>query len=316
MDTDPDLMGITGTGPNDLQQQQQLSGSDVLGNIGGMRSIYDPITQAQMLAGGNSGGMPMMRYSPLPMPPQGSSPPLPHQQQQQQLQPLQIPPQPAPSNSSSSSSKAAVAAAAGPGSGRTSKAAKRVASSAAAASAAAMAAAAAGQASGTDEDTKDRKKRPRTSGRNMSEQQKLERRERNREHAKRSRVRKKFLLESLQKSVSALQDENDKLRCAIRENCDDAKDLLAKSEAGGLLATAPGDATRVLDDPDYSLVKALQTAQQNFVITDPTLPDNPIVFASQGFLDLTGYALDQVLGRNCRFLQGPDTDPKAVEKIR
>ena len=50
----------------------------------------------------------------------------------------------------------------------------------------------------------------------------------------------------------------------------------------------------MLDDPDYSLVKALQTAQQNFVITDPTLPDNPIVFASQGFLELTGYTLDQV----------------------
>lgn len=41
-------------------------------------------------------------------------------------------------------------------------------------------------------------------------------------------------------------------------------------------------------------MKALQTAQQNFVITDPTLPDNPIVFASQGFLELTGYTLDQV----------------------
>ena len=65
-----------------------------------------------------------------------------------------------------------------------------------------------------------------------------------------------------------------------------------------------------------SLVKALQTAQQNFVITDPSLPDNPIVFASQGFLTLTGYALESVLGRNCRFLQGPRTDPRAVAKIR
>ncbi|CAM9247085.1 unnamed protein product [Phaeothamnion confervicola] len=159
---------------------------------------------------------------------------------------------------------------------------------------------------------------PIVSGRNMSEQQKLDRRERNREHAKRSRVRKKFLLESLQKSVTALQDENEKLRGAIRDNLgeDAAKELLAKAETSSLLAATPGDATKVLDDPDYSLVKALQTAQQNFVITDPTLPDNPIVFASQGFLDLTGYVLDQVLGRNCRFLQGPDTDPKAVEKIR
>jgi len=72
----------------------------------------------------------------------------------------------------------------------------------------------------------------------------------------------------------------------------------------------------VLDDPDFSFIKALQTAQQNFVVTDPSLPDNPIVYATQGFLNLTGYSLDQVLGRNCRFLQGPETDPKAVGKIR
>jgi PAS domain S-box-containing protein len=72
----------------------------------------------------------------------------------------------------------------------------------------------------------------------------------------------------------------------------------------------------MLDDPDYSLVKALQTAQQNFVISDPSLPDNPIVYASQGFLALTGYTLEQVLGRNCRFLQGPETDPTVVDRIR
>ena len=52
------------------------------------------------------------------------------------------------------------------------------------------------------------------------------------------------------------------------------------------------------------------------MISDPSLPDNPIVYASAGFLVLTGYKLDQVLGRNCRFLQGPATDPKAVDRIR
>jgi len=156
----------------------------------------------------------------------------------------------------------------------------------------------------------------------MTEAQKEERRERNREHAKRSRVRKKFLLESLQQSVNALSSENEKLRGAIRDKLGDAgaSSLLARCDGerkkNSLIANNPSDATRVLDDPDYSLVKALQTAQQNFVITDPSLPDNPIVFASSGFLTLTGYALESVLGRNCRFLQGPRTDPKAVAKIR
>ena len=195
----------------------------------------------------------------------------------------------------------------------------------------------------SDGDDKKRK-RPRQQQRHMTEEQRVERRylvlrsffgflyfvsplttmltlcrERNREHAKRSRVRKKFLLESLQQSVSALRGENEKLKAAIRENLSDEADLLlaeSTKPSSSCVATDPQHATRTLDDPDYSLVKALQIAQQNFVITDPSIPDNPIVFASQGFLTLTGYTLDQVLGRNCRFLQGPDTDPRAVDRIR
>mmetsp|Transcript_13018 Transcript_13018/g.17004 ORF Transcript_13018/g.17004 Transcript_13018/m.17004 type:complete len:417 (-) Transcript_13018:292-1542(-) len=154
----------------------------------------------------------------------------------------------------------------------------------------------------------------------MSEQQKVERRERNREHAKRSRIRKKFLLESLQQSVKILKDENDKLRNAIRSNlpAEEAEEAIsAKNLASeSIIADGSTTANKVLDDPDFRFIKALQTAQQNFVVTDPSLPDNPIVYATQGFLNLTGYSLDQVLGRNCRFLQGPETDPKAVEKIR
>lgn len=168
---------------------------------------------------------------------------------------------------------------------------------------------------------KKRKAGSKSFDRKMSEQQKVERRERNREHAKRSRIRKKFLLESLQQSVSLLKDENEKLRQAIRSHLGaaEADELIGKQFANseaGLIATSSMDANKVLDDPDFSFIKALQTAQQNFVVTDPSLPDNPIVYATQGFLNLTGYTLDQVLGRNCRFLQGPETDPKAVEKIR
>ncbi|GFH56625.1 hypothetical protein CTEN210_13101 [Chaetoceros tenuissimus] len=171
------------------------------------------------------------------------------------------------------------------------------------------------------------KRRANTGGRDrkMSDQQKSERRERNREHAKRSRIRKKFLLESLQQSVTLLKEENEKLRKSIRQHLGDneanhllEKENLAQAAAAStsLIASNSKDANKVLDDPDFSFIKALQTAQQNFVVTDPSLPDNPIVYATQGFLNLTGYTLDQVLGRNCRFLQGPETDPKAVEKIR
>jgi len=165
-----------------------------------------------------------------------------------------------------------------------------------------------------------KKRRQRPGERKMSDQQKVERRERNREHAKRSRIRKKFLLESLQQSVSLLKEENEKLRDAIKTHLgeEEASELLNSKNLAeqSLIASGANEANKVLDDPDFSFIKAIQTAQQNFVVTDPSLPDNPIVYATQGFLNLTGYTLDQVLGRNCRFLQGPETDPKAVEKIR
>nr|AML77144.1 putative LOV domain-containing protein [Phlegmariurus squarrosus] len=64
-----------------------------------------------------------------------------------------------------------------------------------------------------------------------------------------------------------------------------------------------------------SLMLSLAQIQQSFVLADPNLPDMPIVHASNMFLHLTGYSHEEVLGRNCRFLQGPDTDPKSVQKI-
>jgi PAS domain-containing protein len=72
----------------------------------------------------------------------------------------------------------------------------------------------------------------------------------------------------------------------------------------------------LLVEPDFRLIHALLSSQQNFTVSDPSLPDNPIVYASHGFIKLTGYTMDKVIGRNCRFLQGPGTDPKAVDIIR
>ncbi len=52
------------------------------------------------------------------------------------------------------------------------------------------------------------------------------------------------------------------------------------------------------------------------IVTDPNRPDNPIIFANQAFLEMTGYASEEIIGSNCRFLQGPDTDRAAVQSIR
>ncbi|KAL8260434.1 hypothetical protein R6Q59_028387 [Mikania micrantha] len=64
------------------------------------------------------------------------------------------------------------------------------------------------------------------------------------------------------------------------------------------------------------LATTLERIEKNFVITDPRLPDNPIIFASDSFLELTEYSREEILGKNCRFLQGPETDPSTVRKIR
>ncbi|MDG4894037.1 histidine kinase dimerization/phosphoacceptor domain -containing protein [Mesorhizobium sp. WSM4976] len=61
---------------------------------------------------------------------------------------------------------------------------------------------------------------------------------------------------------------------------------------------------------------AIRATRMSMIITDPRKPDNPIVFANDSFLRLTGYTREEVIGRNCRFLQGPDTDAAAVAEVR
>ncbi|KAG8391023.1 hypothetical protein BUALT_Bualt01G0144900 [Buddleja alternifolia] len=64
------------------------------------------------------------------------------------------------------------------------------------------------------------------------------------------------------------------------------------------------------------LATTLERIEKNFVISDPRIPDNPIIFASDSFLELTEYTREEILGRNCRFLQGPETDQGTVQQIR
>jgi PAS domain S-box-containing protein len=56
--------------------------------------------------------------------------------------------------------------------------------------------------------------------------------------------------------------------------------------------------------------------EMSVVFTDPNRPDNPMVYISPEFEKQTGYTVAESLGRNCRFLQGPETDQNAVEAIR
>ena len=61
---------------------------------------------------------------------------------------------------------------------------------------------------------------------------------------------------------------------------------------------------------------AVNTTRMAMAVADPNLPDCPLVYVNPSFTTMTGYSLDEVVGRNCRFLQGPDTAPEAVAFIR
>src|SRR4051812_37036862 len=68
-----------------------------------------------------------------------------------------------------------------------------------------------------------------------------------------------------------------------------------------------------LGDP---FTAAFRGSRTPILITDPRQADNPIVFVNDAFTGLTGYAREEAIGRNCRFLQGPETDRAVVDDIR
>lgn len=69
-------------------------------------------------------------------------------------------------------------------------------------------------------------------------------------------------------------------------------------------------------DASTAAVLTVEEREKSVVISDPSRPDMPIIFVSEEFEAQTGYPPEETLGRNCRFLQGPETDPKAIEAIR
>lgn len=61
---------------------------------------------------------------------------------------------------------------------------------------------------------------------------------------------------------------------------------------------------------------AVEMTRMPMLVTDPNQEDNPIIFVNRAFLDLTSYEEEQVLGRNCRLLQGAETNRDTVAEIR
>jgi len=71
-----------------------------------------------------------------------------------------------------------------------------------------------------------------------------------------------------------------------------------------------------MDEEGRALLSSIANSPIASVISNPRLPDNPIIAVNQAFCSLTGYGVDEIVGRNCRFLAGPATEPWLTERIR
>ena len=152
-------------------------------------------------------------------------------------------------------------------------------------------------------------------------------RERNKVLARKTRCKKREELDLLREQVEHLQAENENLRVAVK-----SRQALAAPDYGSQLLMKEGTDVAVNFDIQLpeNVVKMVQMviaraetidctqpiaskyARKSFCITNATAPDNPIVYASPGFMELTGYDMHSILGHNCRFLQGPETDRNEV----
>lgn len=82
------------------------------------------------------------------------------------------------------------------------------------------------------------------------------------------------------------------------------------------MAPTRSDQADSLDETLHLSRRVVHAAVTSIVVSDPHLPGNPIVYHNPAFETLSGYRANEIDGRNCRFLQGADSDPEAIAEIR
>uniref|UniRef100_A0A7S0ZCS6 PAS domain-containing protein n=1 Tax=Timspurckia oligopyrenoides TaxID=708627 RepID=A0A7S0ZCS6_9RHOD len=94
------------------------------------------------------------------------------------------------------------------------------------------------------------------------------------------------------------------------------KPTLSKEEILKLEKEALWVPPKKLRPADLELLYQMEKNGEMFCVTDPKTPDHAIVYASPKFLEFTGYTAKEIVGVNCRFLQGEETEPEDVHDIR
>ena len=117
---------------------------------------------------------------------------------------------------------------------------------------------------------------------------------------------------------------------AARASADDPEQLLwvtgfplspdSSGQQLSLVVFLQLEAADALGDPEGQLQalreRAVVATDIAFTITDPRQPDDPLLWVNPSFTRITGYPAEEVVGTNCRFLQGPATDPAQIDEIR
>ncbi|KAF4467701.1 nonphototropic hypocotyl 1 [Fusarium albosuccineum] len=114
----------------------------------------------------------------------------------------------------------------------------------------------------------------------------------------------------------------DTINNALRKRADDAFEAMANHDLPAYIThtyiqtVSVTMKRRITDQLSPQLRDLSEGLAEVFCLTDPSRPDNPIVFASEEFHRTTQYGMNYAIGRNCRFLQGPKTNPFSVQRIR
>jgi PAS domain-containing protein len=127
--------------------------------------------------------------------------------------------------------------------------------------------------------------------------------------ARKTRLKKKAELETLREQIQQLRNENERLKASVKSSGPKALSSRVLMECDFKL---PESVVEVVDKLLAESAEESSRSRRSFCLSNPTAPDNPIVYASPDFVQMTGYDLHSVLGHNCRFLQGKDTDREQV----
>ena len=100
---------------------------------------------------------------------------------------------------------------------------------------------------------------------------------------------------------------------------DDKPRKLTEAQRNGLINLSKV-VTELLNERYQSQLNSMEyvvgeSISHGVIITDPAQPDNPITYVNRALQHMTGYSSEEIIGRNCRFLQGEDTDPASIKKI-